>query len=77
MTPKSEPIRIERENGYSNLKDRLEFILTVLSFEYDHAHTHSQRNSYMHVIRHEVEEILTDLTDYIPGTLEYPSDIPF
>lgn len=58
------------------LRDRLSKILDLIDLERRHAHTHSQRNAYQAVIRHEVEVLQSDIHSKGQGTNE-DSDIPF
>lgn len=49
------------ESSQKYLADKIEWILDLLDKEHHHANTHSQRNMYQAVIRHELEIIRDEL----------------
>ena len=77
MWKQSKPIWIPDVNSYHDIKARLQFLLVLLEHEYQNAHTHAQRNSYVHVARHEIEEIDTLIFLGAEHPIDDPSDMPF
>lgn len=59
-------------------KRKIDWILDLMDKEHHHAHTHSQRNAYQAVIRHELE-IMRDELNYadLPGGINAADSIPF
>jgi len=61
------------------LQRKVDWLLDLLDKEHRHATTHSQRNMYQAVIRHELEILRDELShSYSPENgIERLSDIPF
>lgn len=58
------------------MRERLNKILELIQLEHHHAETHSQRNAYQAVIRHEIEVLQSEILSKGQGDNE-DSDIPF
>jgi len=68
----------ETASSRKYLADKVEWILDLLDKEHHHCTTHSQRNMYQAVIRHEME-IIRDELRYAdePGGSNQADQIPF
>jgi len=60
------------------LRDKITWLLDLMGKEHHHCHTHSQRNAYQAVIRHELEIIRDELTYHKdPDGTQQSDGIPF
>lgn len=62
------------ESSRKYLQDKIEWLLDLMDKEHHHCDTHSQRNMYQAVIRHELEIIRDELR---MSRVEGESEIPF
>jgi hypothetical protein len=78
MDNEAQSYTITDEASRKNIARRLAWLLDLLDKEHHHCNTHSQRNMYQAVIRHEVEVLISDLarTPY-EDLNDQVSDIPF
>lgn len=68
------------ESSADYLKKKIEWILDMMEKEHLHCHTHSQRNAYQAVIRHELEIMRDEIARHeLPGDrpLSAVDTIPF
>lgn len=61
MDNEAQSYTISDEESRKNIARRLAWLLDLLDKEHHHCATHSQRNMYQAVIRHEVEVLINDL----------------
>lgn len=64
------------ESSARYLKEKLDWILDLMDKEHKHCHTHSQRNAYQAVIRHELEIMRDEVQRSTYGKNEV-AEIPF
>jgi hypothetical protein len=63
------------EYSVEELKRRIDWILDMQDKEHRNCHTHSQRNAYQAVIRHELEVLRSDIERAVTGKMM--GEIPF
>jgi len=66
---------VMRPESANELRVRLDKILELMNLERMHAHTHSQRNAYQAVIRHEIEVLKSEVRSNY--STDGKDDIPF